>query len=131
MRFITNKQHGDQIRVQPEYKMTAECSTPIANAEVNTSRRNLQEEILSKLWKNSCECLQLVREYQQAVKSEDFENGDNYDTSVVAWDVFSKLLFKFHQFIHSHYVATSWTEWKSISVDKCDTTSSTSTKEAS
>ena len=131
MKFITNKQHGDQIRVQPEYKMTAECSTPIANAEVNTSRRNLQEEILSKLWKNSCECLQLVREYQQAVKSEDFENDDNYDISVVAWNIFSKLQHKFHQFVHSHYCATGWTEWKSISVDKCDTTSSTSTKEAS
>lgn len=131
MRFITNKQHGDKIRVQPEYKMTAECSTPIPNAEVNTPRRDAQEEILSKLWKNSCECLQLVREYQQAVKCEDFENDDNYDTSVVAWDVFSKLLFKFHEFIHSHYCATGWTEWKSISVDKCDTTSSTSTKEAS
>ena len=131
MKFITNKQHGDKIRVQPEYKMTAECGTPIANAEVNTSRRNLQEEILSKLWKNSCECLQLVREYQQAVKYEDFKNRDDHDKSVVAWDIFSKFLFKFHEFIHSHYCATGWTEWKSISVDKCDTTSSTSTKEAS
>ena len=131
MKFTANEKDVDIVRIQPEYKMTAECSTPIANAEVNTSRRNLQEEILSKLWKNSCECLQLVREYQQAVKSEDFENNDNYDTSVVAWDVFSKLLYKFHQFIHSHYVATGWTEWTSVSVYKCDTTSSTSTKEAS
>ena len=74
MRFITNKQHGDQIRVQPEYKMTAECGTPIPNAEVNTPRRDAQEEILSKLWKNSCECLQLVDRYQQA-SSTRLQNG--------------------------------------------------------
>ena len=131
MKFITNKQHGDQIRVQPEYKMTAACNTPIPNAEVNTARRNTQEEILTRLWKNSCECLQLVCEYQQAVKYEDFEDGDDHDDSVNAWHTYSKFQHKFHQFVHSHYCATGWTEWKSISVDKCDTTSSTSTKEAS
>ena len=45
------------------------------------------------------------REYQQAVKSEDFENDDNYDTSVVAWDVFSKL----HKFqIHPQSLRRYW-----------------------
>ena len=131
MKFITNKQHGDKIRVQPEYKMTAECNTPIPNAEVNTSRRNTQEEILSRLWKNSCECLQLVREYQQAVKSEDFENDDDYDTSVVAWDTYSKFPTSSINLSTATTCATGWTEWTSVSVYKCDTTSSTSTKEAS
>ena len=131
MKFTTNEKDVDNVRIQPEYKMTDECSTPIPNAEVNTPRRNTQEEILSRLWKNSCECLQLIREYQQAVKPEDFANGDDYDNSVEAWDTYSKLQYKFHEFVHSHYCATGWTEWTSVSVYKCDTTSSTSTKEAS
>tara|TARA_B100000035_G_scaffold257412_1_gene227537 strand:+ start:2099 stop:2494 length:396 start_codon:yes stop_codon:yes gene_type:complete len=131
MRFITNKQHGDMIRVQPEYKMTAECSTPIPNAEVNTPRRDLQGEILEELWNKSCETLQLIDRYRRQVKSTDFEKTDDYHESIIEWEKHAQLQQRFHEFVHSHYCATGWTEWKSISVDKCDTTSSTSTKEAS
>ena len=42
MKFHSNKHREGQVRVQPEHKETAACGTPIANAEVNTPRRDTQ-----------------------------------------------------------------------------------------
>ena len=131
MKFTANEKNVDNVRIQPEYKMTAECGTPIPNAEVNTPRRDLQGEILEELWKKSCETLQLVDRYRRQVKSTDFEKTDDYHQSIIEWEKQAQLQQRFHSFVHSHHCATGWTEWTSVSVYKCDTTSSTSTKEAS
>ena len=92
----------------------------------------IQEEILSKALEEqlrmlaACSRVSASGQVPRTLKME-----TTTTTSVNAWDTYSKFQYKFHQFVHSHYCATGWTEWKSISVDKCDTTSSTSTKEAS
>ena len=131
MKFTANEKDVDNVRIQPEYKVTEECSTPIPNAEVNTPRRDLQGEILEELWNKSCETLKLIDEYRNQVESADFQTKDDYEDSKLEWKKHSELQQRFHKFVHSHHCATGWTEWTSVSVYKCDTTSSTSTKEAS
>ena len=112
MKFHSNKHREGQVRVQPEHKQTAVCGTPIANAEVNTTRREDQEELLATLWDLSCQTLDAVSRYKSSVEPGDFKTTDDYNTSRDAWRKHTVNLYKFHEFIHSHHVHTSWTEWK-------------------
>ena len=114
MKFHSNKHREGQVRVQPEHKETAACGTPIANAEVNTPRRDNQGELLQKLWDLSCETLETVTKYKVSVMPEDFRNAGDHEASKKAWYQQSMQLYKFHEFIHSHHVNTSWTEWTTI-----------------
>tara|TARA_R100000027_G_scaffold3874_1_gene3399 strand:- start:62 stop:424 length:363 start_codon:yes stop_codon:yes gene_type:complete len=114
MKFHSNKHREGQVRVQPEHKETAACGTPIANAEVNTPRRDTQGELLQKLWDLSCQTLQTVYEYKTSLKAEDFKNAGDHEAAKKAWYQQSMQLYKFHEFIHSHHVNTSWTEWTTI-----------------
>lgn len=111
MKFRSNKHREGQVRVQPEHKVTAACGTPIANAKVHTPRRDSQGELLKKLWDLNCQTLEAVSEYKASLELEDFKNGDDHEASKAAWYHKSMDLYKFHEFIHSHHVATSWTEW--------------------
>jgi len=111
MKFRSNKNREGQVRVQPEHKVTAACGTPIANAEVNTPRRDTQGALLKELWDLNCQTLDVVSRYKNSVRPEDFQTADDYSTSKNAWKEQFMHLDKFHEFIHSHHVATSWTEW--------------------
>ncbi len=119
----------NKVRVKPEYKQTLD-GVPIPNPD-DDARREQMHEHLKAMWKASCNLLDSIDQFQQSMKTADFLDSEDCLKASNQCARYSNIAFDTHKWIHANHVAVGWTEWESVNVDKCNTTSSTSTKEAS
>ena len=119
----------NKVRVKPEYKQTQE-GIPIPNPD-DDARREQMHEHLKAMWDASCAFLDSIDQFKNSMKREDFLEHSHYHMAIADCIAQKDDHYEIHEWLHANHVAVGWTEWKSINVDKCDTTSNTSTKEAS
>ena len=119
----------NKVRVKPEYKQT-KWGIPIPNPD-DDARREQMHQHLKAMWEASCAFLDSIDQFKNSMKREDFLELSDYLDAQAECHKRKHSHNEIHEWLHANHVAVGWTEWKSNNVDKCDTTSSTSTKEAS
>jgi hypothetical protein len=119
----------NKVRVKPEYKQTLD-GVPIPNPEDDAWREQLHD-VLKRMHRSSSNLLDDIDQFKNILRRQDFLQNTDFFEARDQCTNYSDNVYDVHKWIHANHVAVGWTEWESNTIERCDTTSSTSTKEAS
>ena len=112
-----------------DYMETLE-GEPIANPRDQKTRDEMK--VTTKgAYSATCDLMRYIDRFKSSIKPEQYANHQDYLTALSDCVRYAEAAYQIHVWAGSIHIDVGWPEYDSNMTRRCDTTSSTSTKEAS